>query len=123
MSNLVVEAFPNVDSPATFKVVDLRFEIVEEELLEMKYPETSRLVVEALVKVSFFVFLSNAKVLSPLKAVLSLNCTSVLLPPGIPPPPPVTQVPFTEKHLPEVTISIAPVKEDVAEPVIFKRLD
>ena len=36
-------------------------------------------------------------------------------------PPPVTQVPFTEKHLP-VARSIAPVKLEVAALVIFKRL-
>ena len=36
----VVEALPKVVSPATFKVVDLRFEIVEEELLERNPPKT-----------------------------------------------------------------------------------
>jgi len=38
------------------------------------------------------------------------------------PEPLVTQTPFTEKHFPLVVISTAPVKLEVAEPVIFKRL-
>ena len=38
------------------------------------------------------------------------------------PEPLVTQTPFTEKHLP-VARSIEPVKDEVAEPVIFNKLD
>ena len=38
MVNWVAEALLKVVGPATFKVVDLRFEIVEEELLERRLP-------------------------------------------------------------------------------------
>ncbi len=97
--------------------------IVEEALLAMKYPEASKpYVVEAKLKVCVppHVFeVVVPKAVDMTLPAITMGYVAVY----VVPLPPVMQTPLTEKHFPEVVMSTAPVKEEVAEPVIFNRLD
>ncbi len=96
--------------------------MVDDALLAMKYPEASNpYVVEAKLRVCVppHVF----EVVVPRAVEMTLPAITMgYVAVYVVPLPPVMHTPLTEKHLPEVVISTAPVKEEVAELVIFNRL-